>query len=359
VSVQYEARWYENRSDDNWDQNVTAILKANHKFSPRYNLDFDNVFTYANEPTILEPGSVITAPAQLRSETTGVRNRPALNFTAALTERIGVAVGFVNLWYDYFQDQQDATTPANPLGLGSQAAVLNRLEYYPSIDLRYQVQQNLVGLIGYQLGITDYTSDDPIAVDVGDPLNPQFIPGSIRSMMSHYLYIGAEYSLTTDLTAAGKVGATYVSYDDLDGNDGWSPYLDGSLTYQYLPGDQITAGVRYQPSATDVAAPAFSVTSLDQITASSDTFVFYTQVAHRITPKLTAILTGTVQHSLFQGGFYNDDVDWYFVAGLGLNYRFNQWWSAEIGYNYDRLDSDIDFRGFTRNRGYLGVRATY
>jgi hypothetical protein len=30
-----------------------------------------------------------------------------------------------------------------------------------------------------------------------------------------------------------------------------------------------------------------------------------------------------------------------------------------LGYNYDRLDSDLAFRSFTRNRVYFGVRATY
>jgi outer membrane scaffolding protein for murein synthesis (MipA/OmpV family) len=44
---------------------------------------------------------------------------------------------------------------------------------------------------------------------------------------------------------------------------------------------------------------------------------------------------------------------------LNLEYRFNPNWSTEVGYNFDRLDSDLRDRSFTRNRVYAGVRATY
>jgi hypothetical protein len=47
------------------------------------------------------------------------------------------------------------------------------------------------------------------------------------------------------------------------------------------------------------------------------------------------------------------------MLGLNLEYRFTPNWATEFGYNYDRLDSDLPFRSFTRNRVYAGVRATY
>jgi hypothetical protein len=368
ASVQYMANWYENRPDNSWDQNLQAALKLTHKFSPRYNLSFDDVFTYADEPTVVDSGGIVTNPTQLRSDSSGMRNRPSLNFTALLTERVGVQVGFANLWYDYFQDQDQAIEdsippgggpPSNPLGLNSLAATLNRLEYYPSIDLRYQVREDLVGLVGYQFGVVDYTSNDPLTVDISDPLNPEFVSPSVRNSQSQYMYVGGEYTLSQQLTAAGKVGATYTTFEDLSSNDGWTPYIDGSVTYQYLPGSQVVGGVRYQPSVTDLAAAGPSVTDLDQITANSDSWVVYAQVNHRITPRITGNVLTSIQHNLYQGGTFNDDVDWFFLAGLSLDYRINQHLSAEVGYNYDRLDSDISGRSYTRNRGYVGVRGTY
>ena len=44
---------------------------------------------------------------------------------------------------------------------------------------------------------------------------------------------------------------------------------------------------------------------------------------------------------------------------MNLTYEINRFLAAEAGYNYDRLDSDLSFRSFTRNRVYVGLRASY
>jgi hypothetical protein len=49
----------------------------------------------------------------------------------------------------------------------------------------------------------------------------------------------------------------------------------------------------------------------------------------------------------------------FYLVGLNCQYRFNPHFSAELGYSYDLLDSDIPGRGFDRNRVYAGVTATY
>ena len=45
--------------------------------------------------------------------------------------------------------------------------------------------------------------------------------------------------------------------------------------------------------------------------------------------------------------------------GVNVTYEINKFLAAEAGYNYDRLDSDVGFRSFTRNRVYVGLRASY
>jgi hypothetical protein len=49
----------------------------------------------------------------------------------------------------------------------------------------------------------------------------------------------------------------------------------------------------------------------------------------------------------------------FYLLGLNLEYRFNSNFSADVGYNYDRLESDLGGRSFDRNRVYLGITATY
>ena len=47
------------------------------------------------------------------------------------------------------------------------------------------------------------------------------------------------------------------------------------------------------------------------------------------------------------------------LVGVNLSYEINKFLSAEAGYNFDRLDSDLDQRSFTRNRVYVGIRGSY
>jgi len=72
-------------------------------------------------------------------------------------------------------------------------------------------------------------------------------------------------------------------------------------------------------------------------------------------------LLGTYQHSSYNGGgaAFDGQADDFFLAGVNFEYRFNPHLSAHAGYNYDRLDSDLVGRDFTRNRVYIGLTAAY
>jgi uncharacterized protein (PEP-CTERM system associated) len=112
----------------------------------------------------------------------------------------------------------------------------------------------------------------------------------------------------------------------------------------------IQVGVKHNRSSTDVN------NSLDQQATA-----VYGTVNHRITPKLTANLLTQYQYSEFNQGPQDGSSDNYFTVGLNLAYEINQYLTAETGYNYDRLDSDISTgnRSYTRNRVYIGIRASY
>ena len=56
---------------------------------------------------------------------------------------------------------------------------------------------------------------------------------------------------------------------------------------------------------------------------------------------------------------FDGDADLFYVVGVNLEYRFNRNFLANIGYNWDKLDSDIPDRTFDRNRVYIGVTASY
>ena len=87
-----------------------------------------------------------------------LRNRASIDFTARLTESLGLAAGYENGWYDY----QDRDVP------GSRSALLDRLEHTFRLDARWQARPDLVGIVGYQLGILNYTGDQLLVTGV-DP----------------------------------------------------------------------------------------------------------------------------------------------------------------------------------------------
>jgi hypothetical protein len=82
-------------------------------------------------------------------------------------------------------------------------------------------------------------------------------------------------------------------------------------------------------------------------------------INHRITPKLMGTIIGNFQYSEFTSGQYVSQPDIDYNLGLNLKYSFNEHFSAEVGYNFDDLQSGIDGRAYDRNRVYLGLGASY
>jgi len=333
----YSLRYYADRDNDSADHSHEFTLKATHAFSELYRISFDDSFVYSQEPTLIDENVQTT----YRTDADALRNRAAIDFEARLTPLLGLGLGYQNGWYDY----RDS-------GPGSRSALLDRFEHRFRIDGRWHAREDLVGLVGYQYGIFDYTSDEAIAPGSG------FI-GDDRDNSTHYFYVGAEQSLSTLLKAEARVGAAYVDYDRLPG-DTWSPYALIQGTYTYLPGSYVQFGFRHERNATDVARdPNVPSPTADQIVTDQETSALYASINHRITPNIYGSLVGQYQRSTFENGSLDGDVENFLLLGLNLEYRFNPNWSTELGYNFDRLDSDLAFRSFTRNRVYIGVRATY
>ena len=155
--------------------------------------------------------------------------------------------------------------------------------------------------------------------------------------------------------SAARSAANTPDFDNL-GEDSLIPWAEIAGTHNYLPGSYLQFGFRYDRNSTDRATPTFAGDDIvtDQVSGS-----LFGSVTHRITPRLDGSILGRVQRSEFQNGGLDGDIDYFVMLGLNLEYRFTPNWSTEVGYNYDRLDSDLRFRSFTRNRFYAGVRATY
>ena len=334
----YSLRWYEGREDHQTDQSHEVTLRADHRFSERFSVDFDDSFIYSQEPTVVDDTGAVTTFS--RTDADAFRNRAAIRFDAQLTELVGLGLGYLNNWYDYDQE-----------GPGSRSALLDRFEHDFNIEGRWHARENLFASLGYGLGIVSFTDDDVIAEDaLGTPI----AFSEDRDSVSHRVYVGAEQVMSSQFRISAKVGGEYTDFTEL-GEDALTPWAEIAGTYNYLPGSYLQFGFRHDRNQTDRATPDPD----GDIVTDQESSSLFASLTHRITPRLDGSLIGRVQRSEFNNGAFDGDLDYFVMLGANLEYRFTPNWSTEIGYNYDRLDSDLPFRSFTRNRVYAGVRATY
>jgi hypothetical protein len=348
VSYVYTLRYYEARANNNTDHTHEFNAQLDHRFSERYRVVFSDSFAYSQEPEVVEAGGTISNPntTALRTDADGLRNRASLKLAGQITELLGFEATYQNTWYNYFQNASDLQRefPAT-LGIGSHAGTLNRIEHLFDVKGTWQVQEHLLAFAGYKYGIVNYTSNDPVDL-FGDP-------GSFRDSTAHYFYVGGSHSFSSQFSGSLEAGATYTRFEHSPASDSWTPYVDLQGSYSYLPGSSVQIGFRHARNATD-QAQILGNTITDQ-----ETSTVYGSINHRITSQLTASLLGQYQMSEFKGAATGGQADNFFLVSLNLLYRINQNWAAEAGYNFDRLDSDITDRSFTRDRYYVGVRANY
>ena len=332
LSYTYGIKHYFDRVGEKNDQSHDVTAKVDHRFSNRYSISFTDSFIYAREPELID-GSRATA---IRTDANAERNRAGLQLEGALTETLGFEAAYQNLWYNYLDS-----------GAGSRSALLNRFENLVRLDGRWQFQEHAIGVVGYNFGNVSYTSSESIFA------GPVFVDSSERDNTSHSFYLGGDYNLSSRFQLSGRAGVRYTDYQSGSDSDGFSPYFDFSGSYNYLPGSSLRAGFRHDRSATDQVGTATDVTQDQAITT------VYSEWTHRITPSISGSLLASFQNGAFNGGTYDGASQNFYLVGLAFNYRINQYWSVETGYNWDRLVSDVPGQTFTRNRLYLGVRAAY
>ncbi len=348
LSYTYGAKYYEDSSK--WDQSHQARFNLSHAFTQRVKLDVSETFISAQEPQILEDRGPITFP--LRSEGNNIRNTASAGLTTELTEEFSAVVSYANTLWDYEQDAQDIADPlTNATGAGSRSALLDRVEHMLTLNIRWQIAPSTITLVGYQYGIVDYTSKD------------ELVPGviaDIRDNRSHYAYLGADHYFTQQLNGSIRVGGQFTEYPNVPVEDSALPYADASLSYTYTTGSYVQLGVRHALNQTDVALVFLGGPTIDP-TLNQESTTVYGSINHKFTGKITGTLLGQYQNSQFNGGGpgVNGQADDLALVGVTLRYQINEFLSTDVGYSFDRLDSDLVGRSFSRNRVFAGLRATF
>lgn len=340
-SYSYSYKYYEKRISDRTDHDDnthTLAAQIQHNFSERLMATVRDSFVIGQEPDVLRIGNAADATFQ-RISGDNIRNFGAATINAQISRPFGIEVGYANALYDYADDSQ-----------GGFSARLDRLEHNIHVDGRWAALRDTIVVLGYQFSLVDYTADLMIA--------PPFpIMSDSRNNRSHYVYAGIEHNFLANLVGTLRAGARFNDYYNSPNDESEvSPYVQATLSYQYAPESRVEFGVSHDRRSTDQFSFDGSGVTLD-----ADSTVTYLSLTHRILPKLYGSLVGNFQYATFNGGLLDNEDQYFFGAGVNLEYRFNRHLSANVGYNYDKLEasSGVSPGDYDRNRVYIGAMFVY
>ena len=352
----YTFKYYDHKpagNTDKYDQVHTFTAMLQHTFSPRYHLAINDSFVIGQEPDALrvpEGGTMATAQ---RISGDNIRNYGSVVFDALLTPVLSLQSTYKNTFYDYHATYNNTLNPPGSPVTPSNAGLLNRDENLIGTEGHWLLQPTTTGLVGYKYGQVLYSGDEPISGINGLPGN---LMSDERNSRSHYAYLGVMHTFRPELEAALRAGVQIITfYNDPSDETDYSPYIVATVKYTYAPESHADFGFSQSRSASDVA----SQVSNNNFTRDSDVSLVYGSITHRIAPRLFGSLIGTFQNLIYNGGSVDGDTQQFYQIGVNMQYRFNSYLSAEVGYNYDKSNSDISGQSYDRNRVYIGIAATY
>jgi len=324
------------------DQSHQVDLWVDHAFTERWQAKVQDSLAVGQDPELLNAGLPI------RVEGDNIHNTGMITLDTQWTPLVGTELSYQNNYYDYQNSGGNASNP-------SLAGLLNRLQHDVSLNVNWVVQPTLIAFVGYQYEQINYIGDEQVGLAT---LAPSYYYSDNRDNRSHFGYVGAQYNPLDNVNLGVRAGIQYVDYYNppagLPSTSQLSPYASLSATYTYLPGSYVQLGFTQTRNATDVIAPGGGKATLDQ-----ESSIAYAALNHQITPRLAGNVTGKIQYSTFNGGLYDGKSQTWYSLGLNLAYSFNPHVSAEVGYNFDDLTSDVPGQKYERNRVYVGVTGTY
>jgi len=390
----YGLYYYQTRKSDGQnpiDQTHQFDVWLDHAFTPRWEAKVKDTVLVTQDPVLSAVGTA--TPQRVNG------NNIANTFTASLhtdwTRLFSTELTYGNSFYDY---ENSGATGINPVGTPptlyspfplpgysfvpappaplagyynggpafvspSYAGLLNRVEQNISLDLQWHVTPMTMVFIGYQFGLVNFTGNELIAFSQTFPYDsstpastPKPVYSSSRDSLSHYGYVGGNHQFLENLTGSLRAGVQYTTYyNDPNATSSLGPYGDASLIYTYASGSYAMIGVTESRNATDTV----QVNSSGQITQDQESTVVYASINQPLTPKLMGSVVGHYQYSIYHNGQFNSQSAEFYNVGLNLSYAFTRHLSSDVGYNFDWYTTPVPGQGYTRNRIYLGVTASY
>ena len=209
-------------------------------------------------------------------------------------------------------------------------------------QFRYQLSAQTVLTLDYRYGQTN-----------GD--------GLANDSTNQYLLLGAEHRFSPNIIGIVRAGAQFRDVDNGDNSN--SPYLEFALNSQLTQQFRLRSYARYGIEDYDTVQyiGGFPVEYSDRRTLR-----FGLSGEYAFNPMVSAfggidyIPTSYQSGKFLPNGPSGPDVDEDVInAYIGVSYRFNNFITTTLSYNYTNSDSDFANRDYDRNRISLGLSAEF
>lgn len=232
----------------------------------------------------------------------------AYDLTDRITSTTGGSVSYIT-----YEDNGVSTTE-------------DRITYGVSENIRYALDENLGLNATYRFSYTDYES------------------GSTTT--SHKALVGLDYALDEQTTAVFRAGAEFRLSDDY--GDSTRPYFEGALTRNVT--DVLTFSWLHRLG--------FEDSELQQgVTNSRYAYRTSMSVMYQMTEKLSLSTSGVYSYADLDGPASR--TDHIYSASVGLRYALTRALNLGVGYSFNMVDSDSEFREYDRHRVNASVSASF
>lgn len=311
----FDSLYYWDRPGNQWDLSHEFVGRINHAVSERFNLDLRERFRYSQDPEILDSAST------LQRDGNYINNTASLQGSFQWTPKFGTVTTYTNDLYDY----------EDPI----EKQINNNMSNTVAHDFRFLVDPTVTAVFGGSFQDVSYEYAQ-------------------RNYNIYTGYVGADWTLSPQVTLTGRVGGQY--FDPGDGGSGSvSPY--GSMGFNWVLGARSTLDVSYTHSISQTDIGTSYAQETDTITGT---------FKYQWTPRFATTLQGLYTFGSYSsdlavttGGLQNYEEN-VATLQLGATYKVNEWLDLDANYTFTNVsNSDITGREYTRNQISLGIRGTY
>jgi hypothetical protein len=300
----------------NTEQDHDFVVRYNHSFSDRFNIDLRDDVGYHEDPSLLNSiGSVNNLGGYYDNIFTG-------EFTAQWTPLFGTITSYSNNFIDYENGQAGAVENSDENTVSQDF----RFAFWPTVTYAAGLIYDNIEYLDNPRGYSNYTADT-----------------------------GLDWQALPSLSLGFRVGGSLTEINQ-GGGTSTTPYASANVNWQLGERSRLIGSYEHTVTPTDVEFAEGEVS--DRFSAN---------FLYNVTPDITTHLEGVYTYGDYTSEFVNNAgalgtsnfTENVAAFDTGVTYHYNQYVDFEAGYIFSVVDSQLQYRDYTRNQIYVGVRGTY